>query len=666
MTHQLRTVALASLLLGCACSTDARDEPVRLGETGLRAPGGPSAAAALRVVAPEVWAAVERARPARVLVGLQDPDPRHEHRAAERRQEIAERAERVLRDLPSLRVERRLANVPLLVMSVGPDDLERLASHPLVEHVSLDRPTVPDLFESVPALHTPVVQTTLGITGVGIGACPPNQTDEGTSAADGEGHGTYVASIVAARGTYAVRGFAPGASIVAVRVENDQGYGNNSDWLAGLDWVLTNLATQPVQVVNMSFGSSTLFDSVCDAAAPAFVDVISQLRQAGVTVFASSGNAGSDTSIQLPACLTGVVAVGATYDSDVGVEPDTGTYHDLFPSLAACSDAMTGLDVVACFSNSDADVDLLAPGAPILGDAPGDALMLAYGTSAASPTAAGVAALMLQANSTLSPDDVESILKSTGTPVTDPRNGLVVPRIDALAAVRAAACFGLPDGQACDDGDSCTATDQCQAGLCVGSSPASDGTSCSDHDACSTGDKCQSGVCTPAQALGCPPTTACSFTLGCDWTAGDCLVLDINAGQACDDGDGCTTGEKCHTGQCNGGQPVVCPAPPDECHAVGACEPATGTCPVSAVPDGTPCAGGQCQAGVCQPPGSGGAAPGPPPDDGNPDNGGCGCEAPGHGGRGPGWAAALLLPALGLTRRGKAVAPCPCRPPRRS
>lgn len=72
----------------------------------------------------------------------------------------------------------------------------------------------------------------------------------------------------------------------------------------------------------------------------------------------------------------------------------------------------------------------------------------------------------------------------------------------------------------------------------------------------------------------------------------------------CNDGNACTQNDVCHAGHC-AGTAVTCPAS-DQCHAAGSCNAATGTCSNPALPDGTPCDGGDphthgntCQAGVC-------------------------------------------------------------------
>ena len=53
----------------------------------------------------------------------------------------------------------------------------------------------------------------------------------------------------------------------------------------------------------------------------------------------------------------------------------------------------------------------------------------------ASPHAAGAAALLLEYNSLLTPNEIEAILKDTGYDVTDPKNSLIFPIIDIMSAL---------------------------------------------------------------------------------------------------------------------------------------------------------------------------------------------------------------------------------------
>ncbi|MCE7986967.1 MAG: hypothetical protein DYG89_37815 [Caldilinea sp. CFX5] len=363
-------------------------------------------------------------------------------------------------------VYRQYQVVPGLAGLVTAAGLAKLRANPLVRALQLDHPGGAHLQESLPAIGGDVVHNSYGITGRGVtvavldsgidtdhpdladdlvaqrcftnGACPPGNSAQGSSAEDENGHGTHVAGIITARGTVSGRGFAPNAKLVAVRVLDKGGSGFVSDWVAGLDWVHSQLITTPVQIVNLSLGTFALYPDNCDKQEPLLAAAVAQLRAKGVILFASSGNQGAAMRIAAPACNSGVIAVGATYDGNVGRQPTAGTYQTIFgSSWPACSDDPTTLRTITCFTNSNQQLDLLAPGAPILSTYLGGKTALYWGTSQASPTAAGVAALLLEKRPGLSPAEVENILKKSGTPVTDPSNGLAFPLINALAAIKA-------------------------------------------------------------------------------------------------------------------------------------------------------------------------------------------------------------------------------------
>ncbi len=132
-----------------------------------------------------------------------------------------------------------------------------------------------------------------------------------------------------------------------------------------------------------------------------------------------------------------------------------------------------------------------------------------------------------------------------------------------------------------------------------------DGTGCDDGDACTRSDSCRAGVCTGAEPVVCQPLDQCHAAGRCDPATGDCSTPELAEGTACDDGDACTRSDSCRAGVCTGAEPVVCEAI-DQCHAAGDCDSATGRCSQPAVADGTGCDDGEpctgddaCNGGAC-------------------------------------------------------------------
>jgi MYXO-CTERM domain-containing protein len=422
--------------------------------------------------------------PVPVIVNFRDTRLRPRSRDA-RRQENRRITDQLLDKCGSeLRVSREFGHIAALAGRVSRAGLGQLQRDPNVQYIQIDEPGSGQLKEAVPAIGGDQARTIFGVTGNGIrvavldtgvatthpdlqnaivaqhcftqGDCPPAQTTEGTSAEDDNGHGSNVAGVITSDGVVSSRGFAPNAQLVAVKINDENDSGMLSDWTAGLDWIYQNLSTLQVKVVNMSIGSDTLYASAdaCDRAQPAMAKAIKNLTDANVTVFASSGNKGSSTQLTSPACNTGVIAVGAVYDSNVGRQPASGTsYAARFGSgFGDCSDNTTAFDQITCFTNSNARLDILAPGAPITSDYLNGETSTFWGTSQASPVGAAVAALMLECKATLSPAEILATLKSTGIVRTDPRNNLTFPSLRALAAVQTA-CAGsagasLPTGGA--------------------------------------------------------------------------------------------------------------------------------------------------------------------------------------------------------------------------
>jgi subtilisin family serine protease len=201
---------------------------------------------------------------------------------------------------------------------------------------------------------------------------------------DCAGHGTFVASEIGGL-TY---GVAKNVTLFAVKVLNCEGDGDTYGIEAGILQVLETAASRPGRrgVVNLSLGGT--LSGALDAAVQA-------LTQAGLVVTVSAGNTGQDACQFSPADLGGqpsaeVITVGAS-DSN---------------------------DNVPSWSNRGACVSIGAPGDSVPGAwyTSDSATQLLSGTSMAAPLAAGVAALILAQDPTLSVAQVKNTILAWATP----------------------------------------------------------------------------------------------------------------------------------------------------------------------------------------------------------------------------------------------------------
>jgi membrane-anchored mycosin MYCP len=188
----------------------------------------------------------------------------------------------------------------------------------------------------------------------------------GNGLEDCVGHGTAVASIIAARPVpgIAFRGIAPQATILSIRVgdrrSTEDGYVGSGDVTALVAGIQAAVAAQPrPAVLNLSISTTT--DS------PALRDAIRAALDADIVVVAAVGNrADQGNPTPYPAAYDGVLGVGAIGSTGVRYGPSqVGRY-----------------------------VDLVAPGEQVLAAAPLAGHIVASGTSFAVPFVAGTAALI--------------------------------------------------------------------------------------------------------------------------------------------------------------------------------------------------------------------------------------------------------------------------------
>ena len=213
---------------------------------------------------------------------------------------------------------------------------------------------------------------------------------------DDQGHGTHCAGTTAGTGapTYEHPGMAPQANLVGVKVLDAGGSGSFATVMAGMQWTVDHRYEFNIRAASMSLGgpgaiewTSSEEDSVNRYA--------NEMVRAGVAMFIAAGNNGVSAQIGTPGSAEDVITVGALdKDTSIAVYSSQGPTEEgrIKPNIA-----FVGSDVMSAEANS------------------GDGYVGFSGTSMATPGAAGVAALMYQANPDLSPFDIRNIMQETAT-----------------------------------------------------------------------------------------------------------------------------------------------------------------------------------------------------------------------------------------------------------
>lgn len=237
----------------------------------------------------------------------------------------------------------------------------------------------------------------------------PNKWEE-----DQNSHGTHVTSTILGynlNGT-AINGVAPRATIIPVKVLNQNGSGWSSVIARGITYIADlksgELANSPV-VINMSLGGPAL-----DAMEKAAVDyAISK----GVIIVAAAGNAGTD-GMDYPGAYAPVISVAASGWIGEWVGGSSWWYARNVPDPTNPADYY-----ITDFSGRQKQgqqLDVAAPGSWVVGPYQVNGQISYYflgGTSMATPHVAGIVALMTQKTPTLTAAQAETTLKTTATPL---------------------------------------------------------------------------------------------------------------------------------------------------------------------------------------------------------------------------------------------------------
>ncbi|OGB73539.1 hypothetical protein A3K24_01640 [candidate division Kazan bacterium RIFCSPHIGHO2_01_FULL_44_14] len=240
---------------------------------------------------------------------------------------------------------------------------------------------------------------------------------------DANGHGTGIASIIAAKtnNSTGIAGIDWNARLMILKALDDNGGGDFQDIAQAIRYAVDNGAS----IINMSFGSAS--DSAILSSA------VNYSVNRGVPMIAAVGNR-SGKPVYFPAAYPNVIAVTAV------------DAHDQHPPFASVGEG----------------IDLSAPGTDItmagLVNGPTGDYMIGDGTSFATAQVTAAAALMLGRFSGLSPSVLESALKgssdviNSGSQTTFGAGILNIPKLLAVNSVTERGDVSIANGVVVADG----------------------------------------------------------------------------------------------------------------------------------------------------------------------------------------------------------------------
>ncbi|MEU1229839.1 S8 family serine peptidase [Streptomyces sp. NPDC005828] len=204
-------------------------------------------------------------------------------------------------------------------------------------------------------------------------------------AVDRVGHGTHVASIAAGTGAASggrFKGVAPGAQVISGKVLDDEGYGDDSAVIAGMEWA----AAEGADVVNLSLGGP---DSPGTDPLEATVDRLS--AEKGILFAIAAGNEGESgpSSVGSPGTADAALTVGAV-DKDDRLAPFSSTGPRAGDGAVKPDLTAPGVGITAAAA-AGSIIDT-RPGTPH----PAPGYLQIDGTSMATPHVAGAAAILKQ------------------------------------------------------------------------------------------------------------------------------------------------------------------------------------------------------------------------------------------------------------------------------
>lgn len=213
---------------------------------------------------------------------------------------------------------------------------------------------------------------------------------------DDQGHGTHCAGITAGTGApdYLYKGVAPMAQLVGVKVLDEGGSGSFATVMAGMEWTVEKRHIFNIRAASMSLGGPGAIEWT-SSEEESVNRMGNEMMREGVALFIAAGNSAGPATIGTPGSAEDVITVGSL---------DKNTAIAVYSSQGPTEEGRVKPNIAFVGSN------VMAPDYNT-----GNGYTGKSGTSMATPGAAGLAALMYQANPDLSPFDIRNIMQETAT-----------------------------------------------------------------------------------------------------------------------------------------------------------------------------------------------------------------------------------------------------------
>ena len=202
-------------------------------------------------------------------------------------------------------------------------------------------------------------------------------------AQDYEGHGSHIAGIIAGQTDSMTIGVAPEAEILSIKALEKYGTSaaGTTEWLIR---AIQYAISQHVDIINLSIGGSSSYVSAAQV-------VLQQAAAAGILVVCATGNTSNPAT-------AGSIDYPAAYDSTLAVSSVTVDGEEV---------ALSG------FSKYGEGTDLSAPGVAIYSCNQDGGYVSLSGTSMSCAVVAGVAALLLSQDQSLTPQEIINVMEQS-------------------------------------------------------------------------------------------------------------------------------------------------------------------------------------------------------------------------------------------------------------